>query len=139
MYNSDLVQVDHRPNSIDTVWQEVKKLPTEEKAEIVKRLLGQESGLVLVSTSSVLVATRVALVSTTTFFVSAILVLVSCSSVLVATRAALVSICRISAATRVVLVVISTDLASASWALRDDNVVLVSLSMALVFASYFRR
>lgn len=55
MYNSDLVQVDHRPNSIDTVWQEVKKLPTQEKAEIVRRLLGQESGLVLVSTSSHLV------------------------------------------------------------------------------------
>ena len=55
MYNRDVVQVDGNNNTIDAVWQQVKKLSTEEKAEIVKRLLGKESGLVLVSTSSHLV------------------------------------------------------------------------------------
>lgn len=55
MYDTDVVQIDSPPNSIDTVWPEVQKLSTEEKAEIVRRLLGQESGLVLVSTSSHLV------------------------------------------------------------------------------------
>jgi len=55
MYDSDVVQVDGENNSIDAVWQEVQRLSTQEKAEIVKRLLGKESGLVLVSTSSHLV------------------------------------------------------------------------------------
>lgn len=55
MYNSDLVQKDSESSSIENVWQQVKPLSTDEKAELVKRLLGKESGLVLVSTSSHLV------------------------------------------------------------------------------------
>lgn len=55
MYNNDLVQMDDGNHNIDTVWPQVKKLSTGEKAELVKRLLGQESGLVMVSTSSHLV------------------------------------------------------------------------------------
>lgn len=55
MYDSDLVQVDERHNSVEPVWQQVKTLSQQEKAEIVRRLLGQESGLVLVSTNSHLV------------------------------------------------------------------------------------
>lgn len=55
MYNSDLVQMATGSNSIEDVWQEVKTLTTAEKAELVKRLLGKESGLILVSSSSHLV------------------------------------------------------------------------------------
>ena len=55
MYDSNLVEVDGGNDSMDAVWQQVKKLSTAEKAELVRRLLGQESGLVLVSTSSHLV------------------------------------------------------------------------------------
>ena len=55
MYDSDVAQMDGCNDSIDTVWPQVKKLSTEEKAELVRRLLGQESGLVLVSTSTHLV------------------------------------------------------------------------------------
>ena len=55
MYDSNLVEVDGGNDSIDAAWQQVQKLSTAEKAELVRRLLGQESGLVLVSTSSHLV------------------------------------------------------------------------------------
>lgn len=55
MYDSNLVEVDGGNDSMDAAWQQVKKLSTAEKAELVRRLLGQESGLVLVSTSSHLV------------------------------------------------------------------------------------
>jgi hypothetical protein len=55
MYDSNLAEVDSSNDSMDAVWQQVKKLSTAEKAELVRRLLGQESGLVLVSTNSHLV------------------------------------------------------------------------------------
>ncbi len=55
MYDRDLAQVESCNNNIETVWQNVKTLSTQEKAELVRRLLGQESGLVLVSTSAHLV------------------------------------------------------------------------------------
>lgn len=55
MYDTDLVEVDTEFNNFDVVWQEVKTLSKAQKAELVKRLLGKESGLLLVSTSSHLV------------------------------------------------------------------------------------
>lgn len=55
MYDINLIEMDVEPNHIEEVWQEVKHLTTDEKAELVKRLLGKESGLILVSTSSHLV------------------------------------------------------------------------------------
>lgn len=55
MYDSELVEIDACNNNVEAVWQQVKKLSTEEKAEIVKRLLGDESGLILVSNSTHLV------------------------------------------------------------------------------------
>ena len=55
MYDSKLVQMDSESSRIEDVWQQVKPLSTDEKAELVKRLLGKESGLVLVSTSTHLV------------------------------------------------------------------------------------
>jgi hypothetical protein len=36
MYDSDLVQVNERHNSVEPVWQQVKTLSKEEKAEIVR-------------------------------------------------------------------------------------------------------
>lgn len=55
MYDSDLAQIDHASNRTEEIWQDVKKLSTSEKAELVKRLLGKESGIVLVSTTTHLV------------------------------------------------------------------------------------
>lgn len=55
MYDSDLVQIESCNIGIESAWQQVKKLSAEEKAEMVRRLLGNESGLVLVSTHSHLV------------------------------------------------------------------------------------
>lgn len=55
MYDRDVAQVDGCNDSMEAAWQQVKKLSREEKAELVRRLLGQESGLVLVSTSTHLV------------------------------------------------------------------------------------
>jgi hypothetical protein len=55
MYNRDLTPVNAESKSFEAVWQEVQKLPTDEKAQIVKRLLGKESGLIIVSTSAHLV------------------------------------------------------------------------------------
>jgi hypothetical protein len=55
MYDTKLVKVDADSDSFDVIWQEVKTLPTDQKAELVERLLGKESGLVLVSASSHLV------------------------------------------------------------------------------------
>jgi hypothetical protein len=49
-------------NLTEDVWQD-KKLSTDEKAELVKRLLGKESGLVLVSTNSNLVDYVIAQIS----------------------------------------------------------------------------
>lgn len=55
MYDSEIVEIDTCSNNVEAVWQQVKKLSTEEKAEIVRRLLGRESGLILVSSSAHLV------------------------------------------------------------------------------------
>ncbi len=63
MHKSDSVQMDARHNSFEDVWQEAKNLSTDEKAELVKRLLGKESGLVLVSTNSNLVDYVIAQIS----------------------------------------------------------------------------
>ena len=55
MYNSELVQENTESNNVEVVWQKVTNLSTAEKAELVKRLLGKESGLILVSTSTHLI------------------------------------------------------------------------------------
>jgi hypothetical protein len=44
MYDSKLVQMDSESSRIEDVWQQVKPLSTDEKAELVKRLLGQGIG-----------------------------------------------------------------------------------------------
>jgi hypothetical protein len=55
MYENDLVSVNAEANSVETILQAAKKLPGDQKAELVKKLLGEESGLVVVSTNSRLV------------------------------------------------------------------------------------
>lgn len=52
MYDSDLVKMKCNYSSIDAIWQETKNLSIEEKAELVERLLGKESGLMVVSKNS---------------------------------------------------------------------------------------
>ncbi|HEY9597585.1 MAG TPA: hypothetical protein V6D33_07950 [Cyanophyceae cyanobacterium] len=52
MYDSDLVEMNCQFSSIEAIWQETKKLSIEEKAELVEKLLGKESGLMVVSKSS---------------------------------------------------------------------------------------
>lgn len=52
MYDSDLIDVTQNSSRIDAIWQDTKKLSIEEKAELVERLLGKESGLMVVSKNS---------------------------------------------------------------------------------------
>lgn len=52
MYNREVVEENPKYNSIEAVWQEAKKLSTEEKAELIERLLSKESGLIVVSANS---------------------------------------------------------------------------------------
>lgn len=52
MYDTDLVGMNCNYSSIDAIWQETKNLSIEEKAELVEKLLGKESGLMVVSKNS---------------------------------------------------------------------------------------
>jgi uncharacterized protein YaaW (UPF0174 family) len=44
--------MDAETNGFEAVWSDVEKLSKGQKAELVKRLLGNESDLILVSTST---------------------------------------------------------------------------------------
>ena len=63
MYNSDVVQAKERSTQIESLWQEVKKLSTEEKAQLIQRLLRKDSGLVVVSKHTRLVDYMIAEIS----------------------------------------------------------------------------
>lgn len=52
MYNKEVVEENPEYNSIEAVLEETKKLSTEEKAELIERLLSKESGLIVVSANS---------------------------------------------------------------------------------------
>ncbi len=52
MYQKCLVPMDAETNGFEAVWSDVEKLSKGQKAELVKRLLGNESDLILVSTST---------------------------------------------------------------------------------------
>lgn len=52
---NDLARADVKAKSVEAVWQEAQKLSADDKAELVNRLLGKESGLIVVSTNSHLV------------------------------------------------------------------------------------
>lgn len=55
MSSSHFASTNHQSNKVDNIWQEVKQLSTDEKAELVEKLLGKESGLIVVSGSTHLV------------------------------------------------------------------------------------
>lgn len=55
MYKSDLVHVDCDRKDVEDIWQAAKKLSIDEKAELVEKLLGNESELIVVSADSNLV------------------------------------------------------------------------------------
>jgi hypothetical protein len=52
MYERDIIPMNNQSSPVDTVWQAANTLSTEEKAELVERLLGQESGLIVISATS---------------------------------------------------------------------------------------
>ena len=52
MYSTSLVNLDAKSKGIDSVWQVVKNLSVDEKAELIERLLDKESEMILVSASS---------------------------------------------------------------------------------------
>lgn len=52
MYNSSLVNLDNQSQDVDSVWHLVQDLSADDKAELVERLLGRESGMLLASASS---------------------------------------------------------------------------------------
>jgi Asp-tRNA(Asn)/Glu-tRNA(Gln) amidotransferase B subunit len=55
MYENDLVSVKAQASRVETILQAAKKLPLEQKAELVEKLLGEESGVVVLSANSHLV------------------------------------------------------------------------------------
>ncbi|NEO33586.1 MAG: hypothetical protein F6K36_24800 [Symploca sp. SIO3C6] len=52
MYNSSVVNLDAKSQGVDSVWHLVQDLSADDKAELVERLLGKESGMLLTSASS---------------------------------------------------------------------------------------
>ncbi|MGB5960319.1 MAG: hypothetical protein WBG73_06635 [Coleofasciculaceae cyanobacterium] len=48
MYETNLVDLDNGSKNLETAWQAAKKLSTDEKAELVEKLLDQESELIVV-------------------------------------------------------------------------------------------
>jgi formate dehydrogenase maturation protein FdhE len=52
MYNREVVEENPEYNNIDAILEEAQKLSTEEKAELIEKLLEKESGLIVVSASS---------------------------------------------------------------------------------------
>jgi len=55
MYENNLVSVKAQANSVETILQAAKKLPVDQRAELVETLLGEESGVVVLSANSHLV------------------------------------------------------------------------------------
>lgn len=55
MYEVNLVHPDNANKNVETAWQVAKKLSTEEKAELVEKLLSQESELIVVPANTHLV------------------------------------------------------------------------------------
>lgn len=55
MYKVNLVHLDSGNKNVETAWQAAEKLSTDEKAELVEKLLGQESELIIVPANSNLV------------------------------------------------------------------------------------
>lgn len=52
MYERDLIPMNEQSSRVDSIWQAANTLSTEEKAELVERLLGQESELIVISATS---------------------------------------------------------------------------------------
>ncbi|MBD0304378.1 MAG: hypothetical protein ICV85_20135 [Tolypothrix sp. T3-bin4] len=55
MYGNDLVSLNAQVNSVETILQAAKKLPVDQRAELVEELLGEESGVVVLAANSHLV------------------------------------------------------------------------------------
>ncbi|MCA1992931.1 MAG: hypothetical protein LDL41_12980 [Coleofasciculus sp. S288] len=52
MYDSELSEMNCHSSNLEALLQEAQKLSVDEKAELVERLLGKESGLIVVSQST---------------------------------------------------------------------------------------
>lgn len=55
MYENDLVSLNAEANSVEAILQAAKKLPVDQRAELVEELLGEESGVVVLAANSHLV------------------------------------------------------------------------------------
>jgi hypothetical protein len=55
MYKVNLVHLDNTNKNVETAWQAAKKLSTDEKAELVEKLLSKESELIVVPANTHLV------------------------------------------------------------------------------------
>lgn len=55
MYEVNLVHLDNDNKNVETAWQVAEKLSTDEKAELVEKLLGEESELIVVPANTHLV------------------------------------------------------------------------------------
>lgn len=55
MYEANVVNLNKGNKNIETAWQAANKLSTDEKAELVERLLGQESEVIVVPANSHLI------------------------------------------------------------------------------------
>ncbi len=55
MYKVKLIDLDNGNKKVEAAWQAAEKLSTDEKAELVEKLLGPESELIIVPSNSNLV------------------------------------------------------------------------------------
>ncbi|AOX02266.1 MAG: hypothetical protein F6K50_49055 [Moorea sp. SIO3I7] len=52
MYKNCVIDINSKPNKVDSVWRLAETLSVEEKAELIERLLDQESGLIVLSATT---------------------------------------------------------------------------------------
>ena len=52
MYTTERISIKAKSYNVDSLWQAAETLSLDEKAELIEKLLGRESGLMVVSASS---------------------------------------------------------------------------------------
>ncbi len=52
MYTTEMISINSKSHKVDSLWQAAETLSLDEKAELIEKLLGRESGLMVISASS---------------------------------------------------------------------------------------
>ncbi|HBE20927.1 MAG TPA: hypothetical protein DEG17_06780 [Cyanobacteria bacterium UBA11149] len=52
MYTTEAISIQAKSHNVDSLWQAAETLSLAEKAELIEKLLGRESGLMVISAST---------------------------------------------------------------------------------------